>query len=259
MPYDSNMTEERKPQSADKYIIRFPDGMRDQIAEAAKKNGRSMNAEIIQRLEHSFTPWEERPWEERMVTDINRAMLKLLTKDEYAMLLDRVKAAGGAETVNGYAPAVVRSADDLQPPIPDGPRLMEMVASLPPPESEKDAIATQLALAVLRLTGKLPDDGSQAMTLIPTSRDVLLKPLSKLAGIVEGRNKDKEGNPILGDNGTPSRTPTIPGKNAPKKGLGAAPKAEKPKKEKPVITKKKVYEAEPAKIKLDHTSKEKDE
>lgn len=36
--------------SRDQYKVRFPDGMRDQIAAAAKANGRSMNAEIIARL-----------------------------------------------------------------------------------------------------------------------------------------------------------------------------------------------------------------
>lgn len=35
-------------------MVRFPDGMRDRIKEAAKASGRSMNAEIIARLEHSF-------------------------------------------------------------------------------------------------------------------------------------------------------------------------------------------------------------
>lgn len=39
---------------ADKYVVRFPDGMRDKIAEAAKANSRSMNAEIVARLEASF-------------------------------------------------------------------------------------------------------------------------------------------------------------------------------------------------------------
>lgn len=48
------MPEDRKPQSANKYIVRFPDGMRDQIAEAAKANNRTMNAEIVARLEKSF-------------------------------------------------------------------------------------------------------------------------------------------------------------------------------------------------------------
>lgn len=52
---------EKKPQQsesrdADKYIVRFPDGMRDEIAASAKANNRSMNAEIIARLEKSFNP-----------------------------------------------------------------------------------------------------------------------------------------------------------------------------------------------------------
>jgi len=41
--------------TAPQFVIRFPDeGMRDRIAEAAKKNGRSMNAEIVSRLEESL-------------------------------------------------------------------------------------------------------------------------------------------------------------------------------------------------------------
>ena len=35
-------------------MVRLPDGMRDKIAAAAKEGGRSMNAEIVQRLEQSF-------------------------------------------------------------------------------------------------------------------------------------------------------------------------------------------------------------
>lgn len=41
-------------QTQDRYIVRFPEGMRDQIAEAAKANNRSMNAEIVARLEATF-------------------------------------------------------------------------------------------------------------------------------------------------------------------------------------------------------------
>lgn len=36
---------------ADKYVVRFPEGLRDQIKELAKANRRSMNAEIIVALE----------------------------------------------------------------------------------------------------------------------------------------------------------------------------------------------------------------
>ncbi|MDM5178490.1 Arc family DNA-binding protein [Massilia sp. DJPM01] len=38
----------------DRYIVRLPDGMRDQIARAAEKNGRSMNSEIVARLAFTF-------------------------------------------------------------------------------------------------------------------------------------------------------------------------------------------------------------
>lgn len=48
---------EKKPypsETQERFIVRFPDGMRDRIAEEAKKNNRSMNAEIVARLEQSL-------------------------------------------------------------------------------------------------------------------------------------------------------------------------------------------------------------
>ncbi|MFG6566988.1 Arc family DNA-binding protein [Sulfitobacter sp. 1A13679] len=39
----------------EQFIVRFPDGMRDQIKAAAEANNRSMNAEIVHRLELSLT------------------------------------------------------------------------------------------------------------------------------------------------------------------------------------------------------------
>lgn len=53
---DILMTESMKPgRGADQFPLRLPEGMRDQIKNAAAKSGRSMNAEIIDRLEDSFT------------------------------------------------------------------------------------------------------------------------------------------------------------------------------------------------------------
>lgn len=40
---------------SDKFMLRLPDGMRPRIAAVAKANGRSMNAEIVARLESSFS------------------------------------------------------------------------------------------------------------------------------------------------------------------------------------------------------------
>ena len=46
--------QERKPQDQDKFIVRLPEGMREKIRISAEANRRSMNAEIIARLDESF-------------------------------------------------------------------------------------------------------------------------------------------------------------------------------------------------------------
>lgn len=48
------MKEDRKPQTADKYIVRFPDGMRDRIKADAEREGRSLNAQIIHMLNEFY-------------------------------------------------------------------------------------------------------------------------------------------------------------------------------------------------------------
>lgn len=60
--YDSDMVQESPSRGMDKVIVRLPDGMRDRIKAAAEANNRSMNAEIISRLDRSFTvepEWEQ--------------------------------------------------------------------------------------------------------------------------------------------------------------------------------------------------------
>lgn len=38
---------EKQVKDYEKFVVRFPDGMRDMIADRAKRNGRSMNSEIV--------------------------------------------------------------------------------------------------------------------------------------------------------------------------------------------------------------------
>lgn len=45
------MAQESKSRKLDQYIVRFPDGMRDRLKANAEANNRSMNAEIVARLE----------------------------------------------------------------------------------------------------------------------------------------------------------------------------------------------------------------
>jgi len=48
------MTMPANSRTADKFVVRLPDGMREQISEVAKESNRSMNSEIITRLEYSL-------------------------------------------------------------------------------------------------------------------------------------------------------------------------------------------------------------
>lgn len=48
------MTTKPPSRTAEQFVLRLPEGMRARIAEVAKTNSRSMNAEIVARLEASF-------------------------------------------------------------------------------------------------------------------------------------------------------------------------------------------------------------
>lgn len=50
------MTDDFPSRSLDKFVLRLPEGLRERIANAAKANGRSMNAEIVRVLDESFPP-----------------------------------------------------------------------------------------------------------------------------------------------------------------------------------------------------------
>lgn len=70
------------PRGADQYMIRFPDGLRDRLKEAAKDNARSMNSEVITRLEASFT----------VAREVNSEVAALLERHIEAEVSARLKA-----------------------------------------------------------------------------------------------------------------------------------------------------------------------
>ena len=47
-------------QTQERYIVRFPDGMRDFIKVMAEESGRSMNSEIIYRLKVAYAAIENK-------------------------------------------------------------------------------------------------------------------------------------------------------------------------------------------------------
>jgi hypothetical protein len=74
----------RQPQTQDKYIVRLPDGMREQIESAARQSGRSMNAEIVLRLTKSFED------DERAVAVTSKTILQKIGGQAKNALVSRV-------------------------------------------------------------------------------------------------------------------------------------------------------------------------
>lgn len=73
------MVQDSPSRKLEQYIVRFPDGMRDRIKEAAKDNGRSMNAEIISRLEASFAKTDETGFDEHELSEaVKKAVLEVV-------------------------------------------------------------------------------------------------------------------------------------------------------------------------------------
>lgn len=67
---------------AEQFNLRLPDGMREQLKEAAAANGRSLNSEIVHRLQttlemDSYTPGDNAQMEGR-VDDLEAKVVELL-------------------------------------------------------------------------------------------------------------------------------------------------------------------------------------
>lgn len=52
---NKKMSEKDESNFIERFTVRMPDGMRSTIAERAKRNGRSMNSEIVQILEDALS------------------------------------------------------------------------------------------------------------------------------------------------------------------------------------------------------------
>lgn len=112
LPYDCRMASDRSPQTADKYILRFPDGMRDRIAEEAKKNNRSMNAEIVARIQASFEKQGTRLEDIPASIEVSEYAEKHGISEEAALQLLVMKGAG--DTSHDVVYMVVESGASIQ-------------------------------------------------------------------------------------------------------------------------------------------------
>lgn len=91
------MMSQTKAKDKEQFVVRFPDGMREKIAEAAKDNNRSMNAEIVARLEESFMSsaasryrWALAQINDASLMQTTVSMLAEAISEQTAELLERV-------------------------------------------------------------------------------------------------------------------------------------------------------------------------
>ncbi|HHL9592759.1 TPA: Arc family DNA-binding protein [Citrobacter braakii] len=68
-------------QLQDKFNLRFPDGMREAVAERAKINGRSMNSEIIAALEAWLSDEQVEDLSEKSVDRVIRIATKAFAEE----------------------------------------------------------------------------------------------------------------------------------------------------------------------------------
>ena len=89
------MTNNAVWRGSDQVKLRLPDGMRDQLKEAAKENNRSLNAEIIARLE----AYTDSPSNSNRLDEIMETLIKYDEKlDKLADMLGRICEVKNANT-----------------------------------------------------------------------------------------------------------------------------------------------------------------
>ncbi|MDQ1831951.1 Arc family DNA-binding protein [Massilia scottii] len=113
----------------DRFIVRLPDGMRDAIAAAAKANGRSMNAEIVSRLESKGQ--DSSP----LIEAIARLNLDLAMTE-----MDAHSKADQISSLNAELRAVKQLLATLLPEDVIEQRLLDAYWKDPPDDSVEDAL-----------------------------------------------------------------------------------------------------------------------
>jgi len=96
----------------DKEALRLRSGMRDSLASAAADNGRSMNAEIVKRLEESFAP---RPDTSALLNRLDRLQRDLARTSDSLVKVDPEAAAARAAMEKIADEVYDRQRTEVQP------------------------------------------------------------------------------------------------------------------------------------------------
>jgi plasmid stability protein len=131
------MPQDTPSRKLDQYIVRFPDGMRDRLKDAAAENGRSLNAEIVKRLERTIA-WDAFQAEHHSYfADLQRA-----AGDEVP--LDAQLDADTEAEFSLNAPPSPKSPDDYGAPLQPGPTAGEIAVQLSKLSEQVSALTEEL-------------------------------------------------------------------------------------------------------------------
>lgn len=90
MSYDSR--------TADKFVVRLPDGMREDIARRARENGRSMNSEMIMMMRAQLAPGAQQP---EPLADAARSLIDMV-QDELGERTQERRDADTKRAISAY-------------------------------------------------------------------------------------------------------------------------------------------------------------
>lgn len=236
------MASKHQPPSrtADQFVVRLPSGMRDRIKRLSDELGRSMNAQIVFMLEQYLASLDGQVHElqdaldkrakamERLaaynIGELKLAMLKVLSFEEFMILQDRVADLGGTDRV-------------LETPEAELKR-QALDKTIQRSESESQSFYSKIvgntSLTTLLTTDEIGKIAERIVQLEHAHKAVRAKAAELNERFALTRN-------IAATPQTQgSQTPEIPGVNAPKKGLGAAPKEPKEPQRRVIIRKRRV-------------------
>jgi len=127
--------DESPSRQLNKFMVRFPPGMRDEIAQAAEENNRSMNAEVVARLERSL--------------DVDRRLRGIAEEDPVRVIV--ATAEGMTEAIQKIQKLALSTASRLSEvemgrSVISGPELSYETAmeTIPPEERELLQLAKRL-------------------------------------------------------------------------------------------------------------------
>ncbi|NYT67980.1 Arc family DNA-binding protein [Pusillimonas noertemannii] len=212
--------------------FRMPQELRDKLDDAARTSGRTLTAEIVARLELTLSDISSTYGG----AELRFAMMKVLRHEEFSLLLDRIHRLGGVDQV------LKESASSLIKRV-EGPALTGTPAEV---ESHYSKIVGSTPLSALLTAAEIQKiaerlDQIQAANVartkaakpVQTPTDSDTGPIVDRLVLVNKIRPDADRS-ALGEklekaveSVGKSRTPTIPGKNAPKRGLGSAGKSPK--------------------------------